>query len=56
MEETPSAEGWDLQQRERARQSLAWPLSARLRDRMRMHGWQVMDSPEGQSLTRFDND
>ena len=55
-EETPSVEVRDwLQQRERARQAKDWPLSDRLRDRIRTHGWQVMDTPEGQTLTRLDD-
>lgn len=55
-EETPSAEVRDwLQQRERARQAKDWPLSDRLRDRIRTHGWQVMDTPSGQTLTRLDD-
>ena len=55
-EETPSAEVRDwLQQRERARQVKDWPLSDRIRDRIRTHGWQVMDTPSGQTLTRLDD-
>ena len=55
-EATPSAEVRDwLQQRERARQVKDWPLSDRLRDRIRTHGWQVVDTPEGQILTRLDD-
>ena len=52
---TPSEEvrEW-LQERERARLAKDWPLADRLRDRIRTLGWQVMDTPSGQTLTRLD--